>query len=106
MNGLKRAEFKVPGGKLIRVRVEVRDGRIKFVRFTGDFFMTPEEDLEELENRLIGMEADPERVRMAVASFFRDKGTSIAGGEPEDFAHVMAMALRQDGSLSRGEHTS
>lgn len=91
---LGRAELKVPGGKLIRVRVEVRDGKVKFVRFTGDFFMTPEEDLEELESMLIDMEADSERIREAVISFFRGKGTSIVGGTPEDFAHVMAMALR------------
>ncbi len=100
-----RAEFKVPGGKLIRARVEVEDGRVVFARFTGDFFITPEEDLEELEERLKGVEADPERVREAVVSFLKAKGTSILGGAPEDFAHVMAVALRQDLSPSQGEHT-
>ncbi|MBS7652205.1 MAG: lipoate protein ligase C-terminal domain-containing protein [Candidatus Bathyarchaeia archaeon] len=89
-----KAEFKVPGGKLIRARVEVMNGKVRFVRFTGDFFMTPEEDLEELENRLIGIEADPDVAREAVISYFRAKGTSIVGGKAEDFAHVLAMALR------------
>ncbi len=89
-----KAEFKVPGGKLIRARVEVVNGKVKFVRFTGDFFMTPEEDLEELENRLIGIEANPDGAREAVISYFKAKGTSIVGGTPEDFAHVLAMALR------------
>lgn len=96
-------ELKVPGGKLIRARAEVRDGRIKFARFTGDFFMTPEEDLEELEESLVGLEADRDRVREMVICFFRAKGTSILGGTPEDFAKALIMALESAVSSSRGE---
>ena len=89
-----RAEYKVPGGKLIRVRVEAEDDRIKAIKFTGDFFLHPETDLEGLEHRLIGVEADAESVREAITGFFEERGTILVGVSPEDFVKVVLKALR------------
>ena len=88
-----RSEFKVPGGKLLRARAEAEDGRVTFVRVTGDFFMTPETDLEDLEARLVGAETNADVVRRAVTSFFRERGTVITGASAEDFARVIVSAL-------------
>lgn len=88
-----RSEFKVPGGKLLRAKAEAEAGRITFIQVTGDFFMTPETDLEELEARLMGTSADPERVEEAVCAFFRERGTVITGASPGDFARVIVSAL-------------
>ena len=88
-----RSEYKVPGGKLLRAKAEAEGGKIKFIQVTGDFFMTPETDLEDLEARLYGMSCDPEAVRGAVCDFFRERGTVITGASPEDFAHVIISAL-------------
>ena len=38
-------EFKVPGGKLVVVDLEVVDGRIADFRLAGDFFLEPDEAL-------------------------------------------------------------
>ncbi|RJS86859.1 biotin--protein ligase [Candidatus Bathyarchaeota archaeon] len=89
-----RAEYKVPGGKLIRVRVETEAGRVRGVKFTGDFFLHPETDLEDLEHHLIGVEADPESVREAIIKFFKQRGTILVGVSPEDFVKVTLKALR------------
>jgi hypothetical protein len=55
VNGLGRVEFKVPGGKLIAAEAEAEGGRIVRVKITGDFFMHPEEAIEELEVSLTGV---------------------------------------------------
>lgn len=89
-----RSEFKVPGGKLLRAKAEAEAGKINFIQATGDFFMTPETDLEDLEEKLLGTPVNPEAVREAVCTFFRERGTVITGASPEDFAHVIISALK------------
>jgi len=90
---LGRYEYKVPGGKLLRAKAQAEGGRIAFIQVTGDFFMTPETDLEELEDTLLGAPAEPEVVREAVHSFFREHGTIITGASPADFSRVIVSAL-------------
>ncbi len=48
------SEYKVPGGKLIRIRMELEDEVIKRIKITGDFFIYPEETIERLEEELTG----------------------------------------------------
>ncbi len=91
---MKRFEYKVPGGKLLRAKVETTGGRINFIQLTGDFFMEPETDLEELESRLRGSLAESISVNSVVRDFFAEKGTMIAGACPADFAYVVSQALK------------
>ena len=91
---MKRCEYKVPGGKLLCAKVETEDDKISFLQFTGDFFLLPETDLEELENRLIGQKTDPDTLRETIVSFFTEQKTTIAGAKPEDFAYVLNTALK------------
>ncbi len=88
-----RSDYKVPGGKLLRAKAEAKAGNITFIQVTGDFFMTPETDLEELEELLLGAPTDPEAVQEAVCSFFRERETIITGASPEDFSRVIISAL-------------
>ncbi len=92
---MRRSELKVPGGKLLRAKAEAEAGKISFIQVTGDFFMIPETDLEELEARLLGAPADPEAVREIIHAFFRERGTVITGASPEDFTWVIAAALER-----------
>jgi len=88
-----RSEYKVPGGKLIRAKAREEDGRIAFLQVTGDFFMLPETDLEDLETELLESTCEPDSVRDRVRDFFEGRGTVIAGASPEDFAKVIIEAL-------------
>ena len=49
-----RGEFKVPGGKLVAVDVETRDGTIIEAFVSGDFFLEPDEALEVINAALVG----------------------------------------------------
>ena len=89
---MKRFEYKVPGGKLLRAKVETAEGRISFIQLTGDFFMQPETDLEELETRLRGSPANS--VDSIVKGFFTEKQTVMAGACPADFVYVVNQALK------------
>jgi len=86
-----RAEFKVPGGKLLAAETEVEDGRLVRVKITGDFFMHPEEAIEGLENALTGIPANA--IEDAVEGFFRDNPVDLLGASPGDFIRVLEMSL-------------
>jgi hypothetical protein len=88
-----RSEYKVPGGKLLRAKVSSEDGRITFLQVSGDFFMSPETDLEELENELLGGPSEEETIDAAVRAFFGSRGTVIAGASPDDFVRIIVEAL-------------
>ena len=91
---MKRFEYKVPGGKLLRAKLEVEAGKIRVIQLTGDFFMQPETDLEELETKLIGSPADFATIESAISEFFSAKKTVITGAYPADFAFVINQAIR------------
>ena len=90
---MKRCEYKVPGGKLLCAKVEVEDDRIVWLQISGDFFLLPETDLEDLEGQLLGMKIAPESIKEKVVSFFMEKKTTIVGASAEDFAHVINTAI-------------
>ncbi|MBK0869708.1 lipoate--protein ligase family protein [Saccharopolyspora sp. HNM0986] len=60
-------EYKVPGGKLVVADVDVAAGRLVKVRISGDFFLEPDEALEEINAALTGMPAEADAEQLAVA---------------------------------------
>ena len=60
-------EYKVPGGKLVVVDLEVDDGRLARVRLSGDFFLEPPEALEDINQALCGLPADADEASLARA---------------------------------------
>ncbi|MCW2604225.1 MAG: lipoate--protein ligase, partial [Pseudonocardiales bacterium] len=51
-------EFKVPGGKLVVVDLDVVDGVLRDVAVAGDFFLEPDEALGAINAALTGAPAD------------------------------------------------
>ncbi len=76
-------EYKVPDGKLVKVDAAVTDGRLTDVRVSGDFFLEPDETLEQLNRSLTGAGADEElsqlvaRMRAELPSDARLVGFSL-----------------------------
>ena len=92
-----KAEYKVEGGKLIKVQLRKKDGKIDFVKITGDFFMHPEELIEDLEKTLIGCPLDETKITKAIKDFTKKNGVSLLGVAPEDFAKCIIKAGGGDG---------
>lgn len=92
---LKRYEYKVPGGKLLRAKIKIKENKIESLQVTGDFFLLPETDLEKLEKQLIGMRTDQDLIEEKIITFFSEMKTIIAGASSKDFVHVIISALKQ-----------
>ncbi|MFF9296342.1 biotin/lipoate A/B protein ligase family protein [Streptomyces althioticus] len=58
-------EYKVPGGKLVVVDVDVKDGVLRHARVAGDFFLEPDEALDAVNAALEGAPADTDAAGLA-----------------------------------------
>lgn len=85
-------EYKTPGGKLVVVDFDVHDGQIVDPMVSGDFFLYPEESLEQIVGSLVGLSVDTseEQIAQVVAAAVPD-GTELLGFSPE----AIAIAVRR-----------
>lgn len=87
-------EYKIPGGKLIVVDLEVIDGTLRDVVLSGDFFLEPAEALEWMAAALEGLPANAPvetiatRVRTAAAY------AELIGITPEGVAEAVRRAIQ------------
>ncbi|CAP42832.1 lipoate--protein ligase A [Bordetella petrii] len=87
-------EYKVPGGKLVVVDLEVEAGRLARVRLSGDFFLEPPEALEAINQALCGLPADADEARLAEAVQAGLPGEAeLFGFSPQAVAVTVRRAL-------------
>lgn len=99
-----RGEYKVPGGKLVAVDVEVDDGRLTGTTVSGDFFLEPDTALEGINAALDGMPASATADQLAQAiSATLDEGTALVGFSPEAVGIAVRRALGH--ATSWADHT-
>ena len=89
-------EFKVPGGKLVVVDLDVVDGAIAHFRLAGDFFLEPDSALESIDAAVNGLAADSDAktITRAVADAL-PKDAVLLGFSPEAVATTIRRALAQ-----------
>ncbi|WP_069806841.1 lipoate protein ligase C-terminal domain-containing protein [Vulcanisaeta thermophila] len=88
-------EYKAKKG-LIRVRLRLSDdGRISWIRITGDFFMYPEEALLMLERSLVGVKFSRDEVSRVIHGFF-SSGVKVPFVTEEDFVEAI-MGVHDEG---------
>lgn len=87
-------EYKVPGGKLVVVDLDVIDGRLANVRLAGDFFIEPDEALDDIDRALTGLPAgaDAVAIAQAVRQGLRPEA-QLLGFSPEAVAITVRRAL-------------
>jgi lipoate---protein ligase len=87
-------EYKVPGGKLVVVDLEVRDGRIADFHLAGDFFLEPDDALADIDAAVTGLPdtADVATVAAAVRGALPD-GAQLLGFTPESVGTAVRRAL-------------
>lgn len=87
-------EYKVHGGKLVVVDLDVRDGRLSDVQVAGDFFLEPDEALQDICNALEGLSVDAssEQIADAVRAGLRPDAMML-GFSPEAVAIAVRRAL-------------
>jgi lipoate-protein ligase A len=87
-------EYKVPGGKLVVVDLEVVDGLISGFRLAGDFFLEPDTALEAIDAAVNGLpaESDSKAIAAAVKQALPE-GALLLGFSPEAVAVAVRRAL-------------
>ncbi|AKU16792.1 lipoate--protein ligase family protein [Luteipulveratus mongoliensis] len=92
--GSVRGEYKVLGGKLVAVDVEVADGRLARAAVSGDFFLEPDEALEDINAALIGMPVESTVAQLASAiDGALDDSVSMIGFSAEAVGVAVRRAL-------------
>jgi lipoate-protein ligase A len=87
-------EFKVPGGKLVVVDLEVVDGRLAGFHLAGDFFLEPEEALAAIDAAVNGLPAQSEAKAIAAAiQAALPTDAILLGFSPESVAVAIRRAL-------------
>ncbi|MEO6310411.1 MAG: biotin/lipoate A/B protein ligase family protein [Leifsonia sp.] len=92
-------EYKVPGGKLVVVDLDVVDEKIANFRLAGDFFLEPDEALENINDAVNGLPADSDAASIAAAvGAGLPENATLLGFTPE----AVAVAIRRSLSKATG----
>jgi lipoate-protein ligase A len=85
-------EYKVPGGKLVVVDLDVIDGRIANFRLAGDFFLEPDSALDLINQAVNGLseESDASTISFAIQGALPDDAL-LLGFSPD----AVAVAVRR-----------
>jgi lipoate-protein ligase A len=95
-------EEKIAGGKLVCIEVWSTDrsegqmpGTADRVRISGDFFLHPEDSLEELESSLVGLALDSKEseIESRISKCMAKRGSSLIGVSPKDIARIFVKAV-------------
>lgn len=87
-------EYKVPGGKLVVVDLDIVEGKISNFRLAGDFFLEPDSALESINSAINGLPEDTDAVHIASAARQAlPEGATLLGFSPEAIAVAVRRSL-------------
>lgn len=90
-------EYKMPGGKLIVIDLQVRDGHLAEVQLSGDFFLEPDGALDTINRALEGQPADVgERALTDAVRAALGNEVMMYGISPEAIAVAVRRALHKE----------
>jgi lipoate-protein ligase A len=91
-------EYKMPGGKLVVIDLEIQAGKLANVQLSGDFFLEPDGVLHMIDGALNGLDVDLSHAAMTCAIEAAIPDTAMLYGiSPDAVATAVQRALH-------GEH--
>lgn len=93
---MRRSSYKVPGGKLLKVKIGIEDDRISRIVITGDFFIHPESTLPEIEKNLLGCPLAKDKLVERIQSSLDAVDAHAIGFTSADLAQAILKAFEQD----------
>ncbi|MCX9081341.1 MAG: hypothetical protein OIN83_04020 [Candidatus Methanoperedens sp.] len=90
-----QSKQKVKEGKVVKVEIECNE-LIRNIRITGDFFIHPEDILDEIEKSIIGLKrsASIETIMSNIQSRIAGRDVQMIGISPESIALLISEALK------------
>ena len=82
-------DYKVPGGKLLRIDADVEGKIIKSIKISGDFFLYPEEKIVDVEKALAGEKIEEGNLRRKLGELFRRENIRAVGFGIDDLVKVL-----------------
>lgn len=89
---MKKAIYKVPNGKLLKIFLEEENGIIASIKITGDFFLYPEENIEKLEHAVQGAPLQKEALSAHIHDFLNNHPTTLFGIDQESLVTTILNA--------------
>jgi len=87
----KRINYKVPNGKLIRIEANLEGNVLKDVKITGDFFLYPEEKVEEIEKALHERKLLRKEIEKTILKVVKENKINLLGVSVKDFVDALMM---------------
>ncbi|MGC8975426.1 MAG: hypothetical protein ACP5KB_04430 [Thermoprotei archaeon] len=88
-------EKKHAGGKIVKVCIKICDDLVKGVMISGDFFVEPAENFEELLRELASIEVKRGEVITLITESLKKKNIEFGGITIEDVTEVLSKILQQ-----------
>ena len=87
---------KVPGGKLVRIKADY-GAIINKIQITGDFFLHPEDTIEQLEEsvRGAGIPVDSLALQQKIDAVITSKKITLIGITSADISRLIAQAVNR-----------
>lgn len=92
LKGMKEGLHKARSG-LIRALVKVDDNKIRDIIISGDFILTPEHYIDEMERSLVGAEASRDKILEILKKFYDENDFQSPETYPEDFTEAIMNAI-------------
>ncbi|MHA2358959.1 MAG: lipoate protein ligase C-terminal domain-containing protein [Candidatus Thorarchaeota archaeon] len=86
------SSYKIPGGKPVKVKLWVESEKIERITILGDFFLHPEETIQEIESTLAGVKLNSTSIESIITKVIVKSDAKLIGASPEDFVTAIMMA--------------
>lgn len=87
---MKKIDYKVEGGKFLRIQLDIKDGIIKDIKIRGDFFIYPEIAIFKIEDFL--KEKSITNFTPSLFLYIKDKNIRIIGFSVFDLQKALLRA--------------
>ena len=81
---------------LIRVLVKTENGRIIDIILSGDFILSPEHCIDDMEKALLGTETAREKILGKLKEFYEQNKFQSPQTYPEDYAEAVMKAINAE----------
>ena len=81
--------YKVPNGKLLKISLERKNGKIEKISITGDFFAHPENCIEKIEKGLLKKEFEKENLENSIKKIIIKNDYKIFGFDEKSLTEAI-----------------
>ncbi|MFW5902489.1 MAG: lipoate protein ligase C-terminal domain-containing protein [archaeon] len=88
---MKTVNYKVPNGKLLKLNLKLKKGKIEEIKIEGDFFIHPEEKIKQIEKSLKGIKVN--EVEETIERLIKEEEIKIIGFSPNDLEKAISSQM-------------